>query len=383
MPEESFQTKPQLNALTSLRFFAAFAIVILHATNHGLLPASWLHLLDWSKAVAFFFVLSGFVLTYAYAGRRYALRRFYQARFARVWPATAASILLVLILLPRGVYLPSDSSDWPLGFVLASGLLGLQAWLPVPMVFFGINAVTWSISVEAAFYGFFPFLQRLPMRALLITLIGLMLIGAGAANLVSFAKVPGFSPEHLNSQVWQGWVYINPIARLPEFLIGIFAGNIFLSDFFQNMIKKWHFWAKRLFVLPDVVEFAAIASLGWMGFRTQAWSFALPLQVVMNQWLSAIFFAGLLLVVAAGERFSCRLLNWKPLVFLGEVSFGLYLYHQPLMIRASQSGGFAFAGVQLLPNSFFAVLAWSLLISFASYFWLEIPAQKWFRPKST
>ena len=61
--------RPHLNGLTSLRFVAAITIFILHARNHDLIPDSILSSFDLSKSVSLFFVLSGFVISYAYSNR--------------------------------------------------------------------------------------------------------------------------------------------------------------------------------------------------------------------------------------------------------------------------------------------------------------------------
>jgi peptidoglycan/LPS O-acetylase OafA/YrhL len=381
MSEAAVPFRPQLQALTSLRFLAAVCIVVLHATNHGLLPEAWAQAFDWSKAVSFFFVLSGFVLTYAYTGRKYLVTSFLQARFARLWPAAALSILIVPILLPRSLYLPGLSSEWPLGGVLAISLVSMQAWVPIPAVFFGLNAVTWSISVEAAFYGFFPVLQRLRSGKLLMALAILMILCLIAAVQVSTVNLPGFASSTLNQQVWQGWIYINPLARLPEFVIGILAGRIFLLQGFQRASGAWHRRCAEIPVLPHLIEFLGLVGLAYLGFQNRSWPLSLPTQVVVNQWIAALCFGGMLWVAAAGRGLACQFLNWKPLVFLGEISYGLYLYHQPLMVRAAQAKGFTVAGIQFLPDQFIPVVAWSLVVSVASFVWLEQPAQRLLRPK--
>ena len=163
--------RPKLYPLTSLRFFAALCVVVLHAANHGLLPQELVQMFDLSKAVSFFFVLSGFVLGYANNGRAIDALRFYQARFARVWPATALSIIFVLLVLPQFIYLPSASTSWPSGFVFLLNLLCLQALFPIPNIYFGFNAVVWSISVEAFFYFCFPLVHALKTRRLLLITI--------------------------------------------------------------------------------------------------------------------------------------------------------------------------------------------------------------------
>ena len=84
-----------LGQLTSLRFFAAIGIFVLHARNHNLIPSDFLFSLNLSNCVSFFFVLSGFIIAYAYDGRSYVLSAFYKSRFSRIWPAAAFSTLML------------------------------------------------------------------------------------------------------------------------------------------------------------------------------------------------------------------------------------------------------------------------------------------------
>ena len=91
--------RPHIKSLTSLRFLAALLIFFLHAANHGLISSSNFGSFDLSKSVCFFFVLSGFVLGYAYYDRAFSVRTFYIARFLRVWPATFSALLFVIAFL--------------------------------------------------------------------------------------------------------------------------------------------------------------------------------------------------------------------------------------------------------------------------------------------
>ena len=104
-------SRPRLDALTGARGPAALMVFAQHAGEAGFLP----FVLPSSLAVSFFFVLSGFVLAYAYAEKPAAGLRFYRARFARIWPATMLSTLLVLLILPRNLYLPQQLGDWSTG----------------------------------------------------------------------------------------------------------------------------------------------------------------------------------------------------------------------------------------------------------------------------
>lgn len=373
--------RANLPALTSLRFFAALCIVVLHATNHGLLPAEWAHQVDLSKAVSFFFVLSGFVLTYAYHGRSFTLRRFYLSRWARVWPAAALSILMVPLLLPRDLYLPGQHGSWPEGVVMLASLLGLQAWIPIPAVFFGLNAVTWSISVEIGFYLLFPWLQSRTARWPAICLALCMVLSLSLGLIAAFSGIPGFSAEHLEQVVWQGVVYINPVARLFEFCIGIVAAQWFVSDQGEFWIARFRAIAATWPKLGTGVEAFVLGLLVVVPLRLLPTAGVLPtpLQLVINQLLTGVIFAGLIVAAAISVGRIGQFFNWKPFVFLGEVSYGLYLYHQPLMIRAAQAGGLKIAGIQLLPEAFLPVLAWSLAISTLSWAAVERPVVAAFR----
>src|ERR1700678_2417590 len=93
--------KRNLGGLTSLRFFAAFAVVIYHFAGPGLAgwPAPLVNIAGSGfVAVSFFFILSGFVLSYRYLSpsgeMRGTIRSFYSARVARIYPAYLLGFLL-------------------------------------------------------------------------------------------------------------------------------------------------------------------------------------------------------------------------------------------------------------------------------------------------
>ncbi len=121
---------PRLDALTPLRFVAAAMIVVGHgATLFGFAPGpAALHAAN--AGVSFFFVLSGFVLAYNYPALadRGARQRFFAMRFARIWPLHAFTLLAVVVLLPRAVWVVPGVDPWLAG---ALSLLLLQAWVPV------------------------------------------------------------------------------------------------------------------------------------------------------------------------------------------------------------------------------------------------------------
>jgi peptidoglycan/LPS O-acetylase OafA/YrhL len=161
--------RPRLPAVTSFRFFAAFHVVIFHfqAMKVYLGPV-WFQKLSsiGYVGVSFFFVLSGFILVYTYAGRPLKLGQFWRARFARIYPAYAFSLLLTgPFFFYAMLKFDIPFFVWPKAhakLVVALVLGLLQAW--VPQAALAWNSVAWSLSVEAFFYLLFPFLLLILIR---------------------------------------------------------------------------------------------------------------------------------------------------------------------------------------------------------------------------
>src|SRR3974390_512725 len=157
--------RPVLPAVTSLRFFAAIHVALFHLdAMHVLQGSSWLKSLAGIGyvGVSFFFVLSGFILVYTYAGRQIELKDFWQTRFARIYPAYLFSLLLTFPFFYWGVhhfhvpFFEFAERHFLLSSFLVLSLL--QAWVPAAALAW--NAVAWSLSVEAFFYAVFPFALR-------------------------------------------------------------------------------------------------------------------------------------------------------------------------------------------------------------------------------
>ncbi|MCY3003682.1 MAG: acyltransferase, partial [Planctomycetota bacterium] len=151
-----------LPALTGLRFVAAFAVFVEHSREAFGIPIDGLQMLG-GVAVGFFFVLSGFILTYVYGSQleRRDVPRFWLARWARIWPLHVVCLALAMLLQPSH-HVPHDGHAWA---VLASHVALLQSWSTEGDWTLALNGPAWSISVELFFYLSFPFLARLGTRA--------------------------------------------------------------------------------------------------------------------------------------------------------------------------------------------------------------------------
>src|SRR5580692_706075 len=149
--------RPNLRALTGLRFLAALQVLIFHCTNW---PAWSRHALLRNVAgcgyvaVSLFFILSGFILTYVHGARNEPLDRtdFYVNRFARIYPAYLFGLLLVAPF----YFVHTLRHEGParlFGSALAVLTL-VQAYVPSLALLW--NPPAWSLSDEALFYALFP-----------------------------------------------------------------------------------------------------------------------------------------------------------------------------------------------------------------------------------
>lgn len=278
-------THSKLNALTSLRLVAAVVVVIFHSRGF-LLPVSLYA--PGGDAVNFFFVLSGFILTYTYCRKPINLKRFYLARFARIIPASLLSILAYLLLINS----QAIGTD-PLRLSMtASNVLFPQSMIPVPFYYFALNAVLWSVSVEVFFYIFFPALQQLlkQKRYQLLLVMMSITIGLLMVSISTFFRLPDYSPSTFARLTWHGLVYISPLSRLKEFALGMTTGKLFMSiDFgFLNSrlgaailtLIETGMLGGLIFVLPTLTWYSNLIA-----------SHASPMPAILSAYINQLFVA--------------------------------------------------------------------------------------------
>ena len=148
------QRRPHLRALTSLRFFAALLVLVFHYRHKALIFSNGLSEFGY-EAVSFFFILSGFILTYTYTtpkGLNVSVRDFLVTRIARIAPSYYLALALALpIFLVKG---PWNAA--PLVITMT------QAWVPTSAMAW--TAPAWSLSNEMFFYLCYPVFYWLALR---------------------------------------------------------------------------------------------------------------------------------------------------------------------------------------------------------------------------
>lgn len=325
--EAARQTPGDLRALTSLRFFAALMIAMLHLMEDFDAPWRFLSADSLRQGVTFFFVLSGFILTHVYLDKPdLTLRRFMSLRFARLYPSHIAALVLLLALLPWTLVVYRSPSPDVTGPAFVAKILLLDSLVPTAPFQYAANGVSWSISTEFFFYLAFPFLvvglredwlKKLALAALLCVCVYL---GASALGL----PIPATRADVATlSQLG----YSNPLARGFEFTLGMAT----------YVLWERHLKDRALTTLAwTLAELAALGlALGWTFSGSELLAWRLP--PLGHLWLNAsgsCFGFGLLIVVFAGARgYLGKALSMSAFVWLGEVSFSLYIVHQ-IVLRA-------------------------------------------------
>jgi peptidoglycan/LPS O-acetylase OafA/YrhL len=312
-------TRPRLPALTSLRFFAALHVVFFHLRASKIAFQS-----GWSGTfvelgyigVSLFFVLSGFILVYTYQGKDVPPGRFLRARFARVFPAYVFSLLVTTY----GFYWTIHSSlarpTWAGAHPLVSGLSVLtltQAWIPLSAMAW--NNVAWSLSVEAFFYLVFPFaLVWLGSRgkSQMFALLGLLwLVSLAVSTSYVMLKPDGLALPNssLENAAWLNVVKFNPLVRLPEFLMGMTTGMLFLRNSANDRKLATPLVLGALFGILSIAYFSP----------------AIPYPILHTGLFNGLF-ATLVYGLALGPSWT-KFLNARVLVLLGDASYSLYLLH--------------------------------------------------------
>ncbi|MBI5174270.1 MAG: acyltransferase [Candidatus Melainabacteria bacterium] len=349
MTSSGGESKSKIDTLTSLRFFAAAAIVVYHSRGHFGIPVEFLSPFVLDQGVSFFFVLSGFILSLVYgeklkeggrstSSRLAGILAFIVARFARIWPLHVATLVLVAFLLP-------EKWNHDLSPVnLFASLCLMQSWIPINDVSFAFNGVSWSLSAELFFYLSFPFLiLGYEKNWLRNSLLALCLM----ASLACLCATMGF-PELVGSSVsMHELMYVSPLSRVFEFSLGIGA---------FALARRWHinlrggesaagtkaFKLRLLFTVMEVAVlliglFVAYRSTRISSFLAGAMDSLLPgLKAPLNLWLMhggsvALVFALMIIVFSFGRGFLSKILSWPLLVYLGEISFSVYLSHRLLL----------------------------------------------------
>ena len=304
--------RPDIDGLRAVAVLA----VVLHHLSASLVPGGYV-------GVDVFFVISGYLITRIISREMeegtFTFARFYERRARRIFPALFA-MLAVTLAVGYFLLLPSDYSGTLRG---ALGTLFFSSnivfWRDMAAGYFaatdaGLNPLlhTWSLAVEEQFYVFFPILlllcYRYFRRHIVLILVGCAVVSlAGAALLVQSKSVAVF--------------FLSPF-RAWELLVGSLLAFNTMPVIRSRAVREAVAGAGLLAIL--IACFVYDAKTTFPGFAALA--------PVLGA--AAIMHAG-----ASGPSLVGRLLQWKPVVYIGLISYSLYLWHWPLIVLTRYATG--------------------------------------------
>jgi len=342
----------RIEQLTFTRFIAAFIIIVYH---FGLsvypfnLPS--VSFLFSNVGVSYFFVLSGFVMIIAYGTKSNSINPFqyYKNRFARVYPVYLIALCLqVLVMFVSNIPISFWGVCW--------NIFMIQSWIPAfPL---SINRAGWTLSVEVLFYCCFPFLfNKIYLKGNLIIIAIVILTFWLFSQLVSSYFIG--RPIYVKAlPLSHNFLYYFPLLHLNQFLIGNLFGIICM-----HVYNRFRFnW--------DIIILLLLA------ITTYFLKYPVPFANYHNGFL-AILFALIILLMSLNNGYLSTLFNTKFCVFLGEISFGMYILQMPIYQGTYKLTKPLYSNH---PDLFFFLFLISLTLSAAiSYHWIEKPIRNWIR----
>ena len=337
--------RPELDAL---RCFAFLLVFVTHAVPASATVLSRLGpAAPWARAaveagafgVDLFFCLSAYLITELLLRERRSRGRldvgaFYARRVLRIWPLYYAALLLA-VLLPG----PEMPARHAVAFALLVGNWSAAAWgFPASWA-----APLWSVSIEEQFYLAWPLVvARLDERRL--ALVALLLLAIASATRVILAAGGAAHPA----------VWTNTLARLDPIALGALLALVL-----RGRAPMLGLAARAALLVGGLI--ALVATRRWLAL--DGW------EALATYPVAGLASAALLVGVLGGDD-RMPWLRWRPLVWLGRISYGLYVVHR-LAIDLAWQG--TLRGIVPAWAGPVVALALSVAIAAASYRWLESP----------
>ena len=306
----------RIDSLTPFRFFSCVVVIIFH---FGEVLPGWSYFERVAfQMLSFFFVLSGFVLTISHNQKSTPFKPFMKARAVRIYPCFIIALILTLFAqLTDGRNV--DVGHIPIiGALVLLHLLLLHAWTPLSQT---LNFPSWSLSVEMALYFCFPFIKKTIER-----------YNPKPKHFMFFACVFWFITQLILSfsitqvQTYRGFItgMVNyfPLSHLCSFILGIAVAYLYIS--LSN--KHLEYWRKVS--LPAMMFFVPIAAC--IIIKNDWIEGLINYPIASESSASSILFSFFIFLMAVDRSWLTKCLSIKPLLLLGEASYGMYLFQYPL-----------------------------------------------------
>lgn len=321
-----------LRVLTGVRGWAALWVFMYHAWSYAKHPPLRVDLFGWTldltplfsmgiAGVTIFFVLSGFLLATPFAQWQAGLRqrpplgRYYLRRVLRVFPAYYAQLAILLVI---AAWLPGQPGIEDAGSLVRHLMM---LFMPPPLGTFPINGVWWTLPIEFGFYLVLPLLAFMltPRRGLwlLFACIAVMYLWRQGV-VVRLAEAP------MQMRVYAA--YQLP-GSMDAFGLGMLAAVLHAN---RAHLPGWLLPPARSSGLGLLGIALVVAAIYWLpGRRAEYWADNL----IFYAWTPALSLgiAAVLLAGAGGSGTLQKIFGNRIMVFLGLVSYSLYLWHLPVL----------------------------------------------------
>ena len=353
-----------LPSIDSLRALAVLAVIIYHV-DVNYLPGGFL-------GVDLFFVLSGYLISsliikeFRKTGT-VNLYNFYIRRARRLLPAVYFMITvgLVVMVLFNEVLLHKSHLDAIFGYIYSSNWWYIFHKLDY-FDSFGAQSPfkhLWSLAIEEQFYMIFPLLFLLVNRQkkskdgtfklnknFLYVVLGLILVSLIAHILL-------FDINNISR------IYFGTDTRAFSLLVGVVGAILYPMERLHTKVTP------QQNLIYSVISLVSIATLITVMIYTSEY----------NTWLYRggfllVAILGLIVIISSGKQHTvmARLLSFKPVVFIGKISYSLYLWHFPILVLTTPVAEIGNT------NIYFVILRVILtfVVAIVSYVFVETPIRK-------
>jgi peptidoglycan/LPS O-acetylase OafA/YrhL len=337
-------------ALDGIRAVSVLAVLCFH----GQMP--------WAQGgflgVSVFFTLSGYLITsvvldeHHETGRMDPLR-FWARRFRRLAPASLALLAVLVVIGAIAGLSDRVASDIRAAALYVANWWSIHQGASYADIFANPSPTEhfWSLAIEEQFYAAFPLLAWVCLRgrtrregqARFFAVLAAITLATIVAGLVMS------NPDH---------IYLNTFTRMPELLVGALIAFL------------WPLWPQRRRPVPPLGTAAGVVALAVILGACARTTYS-------DTWLyqggfpAFAFVSGALIMVATRPGPLAMWLAIRPLRRLGEISYGVYLFHWPVFLWLDQRRtGWSLGWLLVLRIVVTVVIAW------ASYRWLEEPIRR-------
>lgn len=287
------------------------------------------------------------MIAYGKKDRPFSTVEYIRNRAARILPLYYTAMILMLVYYFVRVNILKTPSNYNINGVdtILNGLL-VQAWIPQKA--FTLNPPAWSLSVEVFFYLSFPFILnrvygKLSLHSFVKWTVIVFIFSQALFHFLIYTW-----PEHIY------FFYFLPLLRINEFLAGIALGALFIMQ--KKPLKNTVSGLIILIILSIII----------LRINTSPVDF--------HNGLFAIFFVPMLYLLANNQGTVNRIFSKKSLIFLGEISYGVYIFQFPVYFFFTSV--LTYFGYKISPPLFYVYLLILLIVSAICHVLIELPLRK-------